>query len=320
MATSSSGYWTTQDAIALIEDLIDSAWEAETPEQDACFPQYFNVDDFGRGEYVDIQIGGLGQLTERELLEDMNPDSYEIGPELRVIPRNFGRMFRTAEETLDDLADAGPFDGKNVATLGAYADVTKRWKRSAWWTADVDCATKILNGTSTAADYIGRDGGALLGTHTTLKNPPQSQVNFTSAAALTQANVYSAITALDGQLDDKGDFIENTGGYILLHGLANKFTALEILKTERQLNTNNWNKNLLKDEDITPVMCKYLGTTYTGWWVISKKRNPLNFMWRQKPKYAKDVDFDANAIKYKVTSRWARFHKDWRGIAGYPTS
>lgn len=324
-------YWTKGDAINIIRDLIDAAWEVETPEQEACFPNYCNVDKFGRGEFVDIQIGGLGAPIQRATLEDIDYDTYAVGPELRVIPLNYGRGFRVAQEDLDDIADAGPFDGKNIATLGSYQDVMKRWKRACTWKVDLVMANKILNGTSTAAQYLGRDALALLSaSHTTLKNPSQTQSNVTTAAAMSQANIYSAITALDTQYDDRGDFVDQSGGYILLYGPTNWSRALEILKTDRQLDTHNWNVNLINKDgkgagssfsgDITPVKCKYLGTSYTGWWLIAKNRNPLWWLWRQKPKYEDNVDFDANALKYKVTMRGAAFHKDWRGIAGYPTS
>lgn len=313
-------YWTKADAINIIRDLIDEAWEAETPEQSAIYPQFCNVDSFSRGEFVDIQIGGLGAPLQRAVLEDIDYDSYVVGPELRVIPLNFGRGFRMAQEDLDDIADSGPWDGTNLAKMGSYQDVMRRWKRSCTIRVEQLMATKILNGT-TAGAYAGRDGLALLSaSHVTLKNPPQTQSNVTTAAALSQANIYSAITALDTQLDDRGDWIENTGGYILMTGPTNWARLGEILKTDRQLDTHNWNKNLLGAQDITPVVNKYLGASYAGWWLISKNRNPLCYKWRQKPKYDENVDFDANAVKYKVTMRGAGYHRDWRGIAGYPTS
>lgn len=318
-------YWTKADAINIVRDLIDEAWETETPEQTAVYPKYFNVDEFGRGEFVDIQVGGLGAPLQRAALEDIDYDSYVVGPELRVIPVNYGRGFRMAQEDLDDIADSGPWDGTNLAKMGSYQDVMRRWKRSCVIRVEQVTADKILNGT-TAGAYAGRDSLALLSaSHTTLKNPPQTQGNVTTAASLSQANLYSAITALDTQLDDRGDWIENTGGYTLLYGPALNSRVLEVLKTDRQLDTHNWNKNLLEGGDIgsgmiTPVQCKYLGATYTGWWLISKNRNPLYWRWRQKPKYDENVDFDANAVKYKVTMRGAVYHRDWRGIAGYPTS
>lgn len=312
-------YWSKADFIPIIRDLIDEAWEAETPEQEACYPKYMNVGNFNRGEFVDIQVSGLGMPIERQVLEDIDYDTYDIGPELRVLPLNYGRGFRMAVEDQDDIMDSGPWDGRNAALLGSYQDVVKRWKRSATVRVETACAAKILNGT-TAGAYAGRDGLALLTTHTTLKNPPQSQGNVTTGSSVSQANIYTAITALDTQLDDRGDFIENTGGYILLYAPTNWARVGEVLKTDRQVDTHNWNTNLLKDQDITPVACKYLGASYAGWWLISKKRNPLWWRWRQKPKYDQNEDFDANAVKYKMTMRGVTYHRDWRGIAGFPTS
>lgn len=319
-------YWTKADAINIIRDLIDEGWEVETPEQKACYPLYCNVKDFPRGEFVDIQIGGLGTPIQRAALEDIDYDTYVVGPELRVIPVNYGRGFRMAEEDLDDIADSGPWDPTNLAKMGSYQDVMRRWKRSCVIAVEQVMSDKILHGT-TAGAYAGRDGLALLSaSHTTLKNPAQTQSNVTTAAALSQANLYSAITALDTQYDDRGDWIENTGGYTLLAGPTNWSRVGETLRTDRQLDTHNWNVNLLAKKGetpggmIDPVICKYLGASYAGWWLISKERNPLWWLWRQKPKYDENVDFDANAVKYKVTMRGAAYHKDWRGIAGYPTS
>ena len=313
-------YWTKADSINIIRDLIDEAWEAETPEQEAVFPKVMDMGKFSRGEFVDISIGGLGTLLERATLEDIDYDTYVMGTEQRIIPVNYGRGFRMAEEDLDDISDSGPWDGTNLAKMGSYQDVMRRWKRAAIITMEQVCADKVLNGT-TAGAYAGRDGLALLSaSHVTLKNPTQTQSNVTTGSSLTQANIYSAITSLNTQYDDRGDWIDNEGWYTLLFGPTNWARVGEILGTDRQLDTHNWNKNLLLQQDITPVQWKYLGATYTGWWLINKRRNPLRFLWRQKPKYDENVDFDANAVKYKVTARSAVYHRDWRGIAGYPTT
>lgn len=313
-------YWSKADAISFVRDLIDEAWEVETPEQATVFDKYMETGNLRRGEFVDIQVAGLGSPLQREVLEDIDYDTYEVGPEMRIVPLNYGRGFRMAKEDLDDIADTGPWDGLNVARMGSYQDVVKRWKRSAYIRVEQVCADKILHGT-TAAAYAGRDNLALLSaSHTTLKNPTQTQGNVTTGASLSQGNIYSAMTALMTQLDDRGDYIDSSGGYILLHSPANYFRAQEILKTDRKVDSHDWNKNMLVGENITPVMNKYLGPSYTGWWLISKNNNPLVWKWRQKPEYEQNVDFDANAVKYKMTMRGAAWHRDWRGIAGYPTS
>jgi len=65
-------YWSKAEFIPIIRDLIDEAWEAETPDQEACYPKYMNVGNFNRGEFVDIQVSGLGMPLERATLEDID--------------------------------------------------------------------------------------------------------------------------------------------------------------------------------------------------------------------------------------------------------
>jgi len=319
-------YMTTQKAQTLISDLIDEVIEVTNPAGSFPFEDYMHTGDMTRGEEANFNIGGFGMPEEREVLEDISYDEPLFGVKQTIVPLNWGRGFRVAEETIKDLADAGPFDGTNAARLGQYADYTKRLKRKCWERVDLECALKLINGTSTAAKYVGRDGVALFSTsQTTLDNPPLTQSNLTTAASATAANLMTAITSLDTQRDDRGDFVSTESSYKVLHGPTNRWKFIEILKTTGQVDSANNNVNALKNAGITitPVEIKTLdranGSAYTGWFV-QNAAHQLWWKWRQKPDFAKNVDFDANALKYKVTFRGVHFHKDWRAMVGYPPS
>lgn len=329
----SVGYMTHQDAQVMISDLIDKVIEVTNPEGTFPFEKYMHVGDMTRAEYVSYTFGGFGLPQERQILEDIDYDVPVFGSKLTVTPIEYGRGFRVAREVIRDLADAGPHDGANAARLTSYADYTKRLKRKGWERVDLECALKLINGTSTAARYAGRPEGtngttptALFATnHTNLDNPPLTQSNLTTAAAFNAANLMTAITALDTQRDDRGDFISTSSTYNVIVPPNLRWKAIEIVNTMNEVGTANNTVNALKYADITlkTVEVKTLdranGSTYTGWFV-QNDAHTMHWKWREKPTFDKNVDFDARAVKYAMFMAGAHFHDDWRSIVGYPPS
>ena len=327
-------YMTHQDAQVLISDLIDKVIEVTNPEGTFSFEKYMHVGEFSRAEEVSYIFGGFGLPQERQILEDIDYDVPVFGSKLTTTPIEYGRGFRVAREVIRDLADAGPHDGVNVARLGSYADYTKRLKRKGWERVDLECALKLINGTSTAAKYAGRPAGTngttptalFSASHTTLGNPPITQSNLTTGSAFTAANLQTAITALDTQRDDQGDYISSPNSYNVIIPAAYRWKAIEITKTKGQVDTaNNTVNPLVADSDVTinPIVVKTLdranGSSYTGWFVQNASHT-MNWKWREKPTFDKNVDFDARAIKYAMFMSGAHFHEDWRGVLGYPPS
>lgn len=301
-------------AQTLISDLLDSAWEAEKPAKTPAYEQFMHVGDMARGEFVDFEVGGLGKFVERDELEDVDYDELKFGNKLTVRPKNFARAFRVSEEFIEDIADAGARDGYNIGKLGGYVDTVKRWRRSANWTVEQECADILLFGTGTTK-FTGRDGLALFSaSHTTLSNPPATQTNIDTGGAMSATRIAAMRKLLDTQLDAKGDFIYDDSGFILLHSPETKDRAYELLKTKGQVDSANNNLNILDQYDITPVESKYLGASYAGYFLLKKGTHTLNWLWRIRPEFKQEGDFDAVARKYRARFRGVPFFKDYRGI------
>jgi hypothetical protein len=190
---------------------------------------------------------------------------------------------------------------------------------------DLECALKLINGTSTATRYVGRDAVALFSaSQVNLDNPPITQSNVSTATSLTETTLFNAITAIDTQRDDRGEFISTGKKYKLIYGPSNRRQALEILKTQGQVNTANNTVNTTKYlGEIEGVEVKTLdranGSAYTGWFVFNENHQ-LWYKWRERPTFDKSNDFDARALKYAVFFRGAHFHKHWAGTYGLPPS
>lgn len=307
------------EAQTLISDMLDEVWEAEKPPA-TVYTQFMNVKSMDRGEYVDYRIAGLGKFQEREELEDIDYDDITFGEKLTVKPKNWARGFRVSEEVIEDLADAGGRpDGDTAAKLGTYADITRRWRRSTEWTVEQECADMLLNGTSTAAEYVLRDSIALFGSHATLKNPAVTQSNLATHAALSATSLDSMANTLSLQLDDRGDYLADTGKLKFIFSQSDASRAYEILNTKGQVDTANNNVNRLDRYTIEPITNRYLNVlaaSYAGYFLLREGAHSLTWLWRKKPQFKQDTDFDAVAMKFRGRFRGVRFAKDWRGVIG----
>jgi hypothetical protein len=307
------------EAQTLISDMLDEVWEAEKPPSPV-YEKFMNVKSMDRGEFVDYRIAGLGKFVERDELEDIDYDDITFGEKLTVRPKNFARGFRASEEVIEDLADSGGRpDGDTAAKLGTYADIVRRWKRAAQWTVDQECADMLLNGTSTAAQYILRDSIALFGSHVTLKNPTVTQSNVATHAALSAATVDAMATTLDLQMDDRGDYLSTDGALKLIVSASDASRAYEIINTRGQVDTANNTVNRLDRRKIEVIENRYLNVlaaSYAGYFLLREGAHSLTWLWRKKPQFKQDSDFDAVAMKYRARFRGVRFASDWRGAVG----
>lgn len=307
------------EASTLITDYLDETWEAETPPA-TVFDKIFNVGTMNRGQHTDYRVAGLGPFVEHEELTDIDYDEIVFGEKLTITDKKWARGFRVSDYVLEDLADAGGnADGELAAKIGTYGDIVKRWKRSANWTVERECADRLINGTSTATNYVLRDAVALFGTHATLKNPTVSQSNLSTHQALSANAVDTMSTALDLQLDDRGDYMAIDGTLKLVVSATDASRAYEIIQTRGQVDSANNTVNRLNRRNIDVIENRYLNlqaASYSGYFLLREGAHSLKWLWRKKPRFAQDSDFDAYAKKYKANFRGTTYIKDWRATIG----
>lgn len=315
-------FYTYAKAQTLISDLIDTVIDETDPDTEFAMNEVFKVDNMKRGEHVSYRVAGLDRPTERTILENLAPTNYKEGEKFTRKPIDWGAMLAVPNELIEDLADSGAGDGDIAARLGTYADFVREMKYCALWRADTECATKLVNGTSTASRYVGRDGDALFSTsQTSLGNPTFDQSNAMTGQSLTENNLMTAITALNTQRDDRGAFIRRAASYTLVTSPQLETTGWKILNTEQQTNSANNDKNRVYSMKgkIKHAVWNELGASYTGWFVLSD-RHQIMWKWRKRPEFKKEPDLKTNSLAYGMTMRGVSFHESWRGAIGAPSS
>lgn len=303
---------TALDAVYEIEDTNGSGSEAN-----ATYPQYMDVQKMDRAQEYNYRIGGFGKHIQRTEQQPVSYDGYEYGEVQTVRPANWALGLRISQEAIEDLA-ANPYGDFEQVKLEAWSEITRRFRRSATWTVEQECADIFTNATSTAAKYVMRDGTALASaSHTGLKNPVPTWSNLPSASSLTQAALYDAITMTTIIPDDVGNYIPIEKEFTVMVGTWNLFKINEIIATLNQTDTANNTVNQVGPKGmikLKPVVNQYLGSTFKGFILIAPTQASCRWKWRVKPEFAKESDFEAIAQKFRSRMRGVATVMDPHGI------
>lgn len=310
---------TTDEARTVISTWLSKAWTTGENHIDPIYPDYVHVDTMGP-ERVDMKYSGLGKLTERDEVEDIDYDDILFGTPNTIRPTNWARGFRISEEAVEDLADS-PNSPIIRAKIGAYENVVKQWRRSAEWVVDEVMAARLLNGTSTATRYALGDGTAWFGNHTTMRNPTLTQTNLASHVSMSATSLDRMITTMGLQMADNGDYMNQDGKMTLVVSATDATRAWELVNTSGQVDSANNNRNILdrykgKLKIVVNPFLNVQAATFSGYFLLRDDTHGLYWFWRVKPKFAKDSDFDAIALKYRARMRGRDYVEDWRGAVG----
>jgi hypothetical protein len=166
-----------------------------------------------------------------------------------------------------------------------------------------------------SGSYLGADDVALCSASHPLKKTGGLQSNLMTAASLAVTSLRSAITKMEGTVDDAG-ILQHIKPKILLCSTTDKFVAWEILKSSTRPDTSLRADNAMKNEDLSFFVGHYLTST-TAWFLLaSKDDTELHFIWRRKFKVDFGNDFDTGDLKTKGTQRYSVGWSDFRGMVG----
>lgn len=308
-------FYTYDKAQFLLESLYDEVVNDTDSPTKFAMDSVFKVSNFERATFVSYKVSGPGLPQERQMLQDLAAVGYNEGEPLTVRPFYWGGQMAVPQELIRILAKFGENDSETAAKIGTYADFMKQMRYNGFRRADLECVSKLINGTSTATRYVGRDGEPLFSTnHASLGNPARTQSNLTVNMSLTEANLNMVITALGNQKDDNGAPIATNEGWTLVTGPALETRAWTILNTDKKVGSAENDKSRIYSmrSKIDQVTWQEFDSDYTGWFVFTKNHG-LRFKWMDKPYFQKESDLSTNSLRYSMNEGGAAFHTTWYG-------
>lgn len=134
-----------------------------------------------------------------------------------------------------------------------------------------------------------------------------------STQNLEETNLTTALLAMRGTLDDKGQMILVRPDTLLIPPEL-EVTANVLMKSTGRTGTN-YNEINPYAGRLNIVVWDYLDQTQ-AWFVLDSGLHQLNFFWRVKPEFSQDESFDTDVALYKTRCRFSVGFSDWRGVWG----
>lgn len=269
------------------------------------YPSFLTVKSTDKGQWIDYDQAYFGKLSKKGEQENITYDQLEFGNAFTATMDSYASGFRISREAMDDLLGGGY--GVDTAKIASLGTITSKFQDAALATQEDLAAQLILNANSTTASAkwigAGRDGVALAGTHTLLKNGAGTYSNSMTAAALNYYQLQSALTLMETIPTDEGFYTQLPSSVDLIVSPYNRHRAYELVKTAKKPDTNENNASSLSDFNINVIVNPYLGSTFKGWALRDPNRAKLYFFDRQSPTLEKESDFEVKGMKFSVFMR-----------------
>jgi hypothetical protein len=282
-----------------INAIVDT-WRSYEPE----YSKIFNVQKSEKAYEEDVIRTGTAALQVKPEGQAINYDSYsEVGLQ-RYVHVNYGLGVAITEEAMDDnlyineASKAGELLGKSEKN-----------------TKETIAAQLFDNGYGTTT-FTSWDGVALFSaSHLIGKGGTYSNM-LSTASALNQASIESAIVAISGLKDSSG-LIAQIKAKKLVIPRSDIFIAERILGSYLQSDNANNNINALQSLGIFSEgwMVNHYLTNQTNWFITTDTMDGLKFFQRSQ-KSGSDNDFNTSDYRHKVTTRFSLGCTDPRGVFG----
>lgn len=291
-------------------------WKAHMPMVEKIF-KIETLEDFSQEQQNYTGLGDMPIVTPGA--------NYTTGANMQAYqtvysPTKYGENYTIYEELLRYGKEKSVYDGARMQAAQAAEKMEK-----------VGAAVFNNGFTSTATSLS--DNQELFSTQHPRSDGGTAQSNASATGiTLTEANLETAMLALESILDDRGKGGSKYFADTLLVPPALRKEAIEIVKSPGRSgvadnDTNVYNKALVEFEgvNIDKIMVwQYLranlGGSDTAWYLLSMPRHKIMWMWGKdigRPELTRVKDGDRNdTITYKVRWEAATGWQDWRGAWG----
>ena len=274
---------------------------AQYPEQ---YSKVFTVDSSTMNYEKDQGITSLGLAAVKPVCESISYDTFNEGFSKTYTHVTYGLGIAIGRETLED------------ALYRNIRNMPRAQARSVRHTIEILGANVLNNAFTASAAYYGGDGVELC----SLLHPTYGGGGYVANELATPADL--DIDSFEQALIDIQSFVDDRGLKIaikpkLLVIPPNlEFTAKQLLKSEK-LPGSAYN-DINPAQGMIPYTVMNWLTDTDAWFIVTDCPNGLTFLWRRRPEYKEDNNFDAEVAKFKATFRCSMGWTDARGIFGSP--
>jgi hypothetical protein len=284
---------------------IKTFWGRQYAEHEQEYPDFFDIETSDKAYEEDVEISGYGLLREKDQGQALNYDTELQGAVTRYTHIAYaGGYIVTYEELRDDLYEVV---SKRRSAMLAFAGRQ---------TEEV-VAANVYNQAFNPV-FLGGDGTNMISpNHPTLVGNQSNQL--TTSADLSE----TAIEDLGIQIMQATDFRGNKISLIpqcLGIPAALWFDANRILHSVLQNDTSTNAINVIKASGMFPkgAVINHYFTSSTAWFIRTNAPYGLRFLWRDRPTFDTDNEFDTKNAKAAQYMRFVCGWTDWRQIWGTP--
>jgi len=283
---------------------VKSWWDSAAADAPQYAPLMFSKVESSKNYEEYVQSVGLGLAVFKPEGQPITYDSMQQGFVTRGTNVAYGLGVITTHEELKD---------------NLYVKLTKnrveKLRRAFAETKNIN-ATNILNRAFNSS-YTGGDGVSLLNTSHPNFTAGTWQNKLTIDAQLSQAAVEDMLILMMQATDDRG-YIEPLAGDKLIVHPNNKFNADRILKTPKQVGTNNNDINPINTEGLLMggvVHNPYL-TAADPWFITTGCQDGMIWQEREELEVWEDNDADTRNYKVGAYERYVFLWGNPRGLYG----
>jgi hypothetical protein len=284
---------------------IKTWWGRQYAEHPQEYPEWFDIETSDKAYEEDVEISGFGVLREKDQGQSLNYDSEVQGSITRYTHVAYsGGYIVTFEELRDDLYEVV---SKRRAAMLAFAGRQ---------TEEI-IAANVFNQAFNTAYPIGDNAAFISASHPSLVG---NQSNLlTTSADLSETAIEDLAIQVMQAVDYRGNKIALIPQSL---GIApqNWFDANRIIHSVLQNDTANNAINVIKATGMFPkgIMVNHYLLSATAWFIRTNCPYGARFMWRDKPMFDTDNDFDTKNAKAAQYMRFSAGITDFRQYYATP--
>lgn len=291
----------TSNFSELLEPGLRNIYGLEYNDHPEEYSKVFEIDSSSKAFEEDLNMTGFGLVSTKAQGAAIDYDDAFQGYLKRYTHAAYGLGFIVTREMYeDDLYRRIKMLPKSLA-------------RSVRQTVETLAASVLNNAFS--ASYLGSDAKEMCATDHPLIAGGTLSNELTTSADLDITSYEQALLDIQAFVDDRGLKTAVRPKKLIIPP-ALEFTAKQLLRSQ-QLPGSAYNDINPAFGSIDFTILHWL-TDSDAWFIQTDCPNGIQFIWRRRPEFTNDSDFDTENAKYKTTFRCSYGWTDPRGMFGSP--